>query len=100
MITKGRVAANVAQRAIRTAANLTSTLLAHHIAVKLEMILDRETKLSHETFAAQIEGRLGAGDKGPDQKVWSKGKGLNNVGVWAFILDFAHFIIAGGLAVC
>jgi hypothetical protein len=43
------------------------------------MILDRETKLSHEQFSAQIEARLGGGDKDPDQKVWSKGKGLTNV---------------------
>jgi hypothetical protein len=67
------------QRTIRAASSLTSTLLAHHIAAKLEMILDRETKLTHEAFAAQIESRIGAGDKGPDMKVWSKGKGLNNV---------------------
>jgi hypothetical protein len=67
----------------RTAAKLTSTLLAHHIAVKLEMILDRETKLSHETFAAQIEGRLGSGDKGPDMKVWDKGKNLGKVRIFS-----------------
>ncbi|KZT26342.1 FACT complex subunit SPT16 [Neolentinus lepideus HHB14362 ss-1] len=62
---------------VRTAANLTSTLLTHHIAVKLETILDREAKISHEQFAAQIENRLGSGEgvnaKGPDMKVWSKG---------------------------
>jgi hypothetical protein len=68
----------------RTAAKLTSTLLAHHIAVKLEMILDRETKLSHETFAAQIEGRLGSGDKGPDMKVWDKGKNLGKVRFFSY----------------
>ncbi|EPQ58254.1 SPT16-domain-containing protein [Gloeophyllum trabeum ATCC 11539] len=63
---------------IRTAANLTSTLMTHHIAVKLETILDREAKISHEQFAAQIEMRLGSGEgdkaKGPDMKVWSKGR--------------------------
>ncbi|TFK55027.1 FACT complex subunit SPT16 [Heliocybe sulcata] len=63
---------------VRTAANLTSTLLTHHIAVKLETILDREAKISHEQFAAQIEMRLGSGEgdkaKGPDMKVWSKGR--------------------------
>ncbi|KAI0807182.1 FACT complex subunit SPT16 [Fomes fomentarius] len=70
-------------RCIRTAANLTSTLLAHYIAPKLETILDREAKISHETFAAQIEARIGYGEgekaKGPDMKVWSKGRGLNDV---------------------
>lgn len=68
---------------MRTAANLTSTLLAHHVAVKLETILDREAKISHETFASTIEARLGYGEgdnaKGPDMKVWSKGRGLTDV---------------------
>ncbi|KAI0086290.1 FACT complex subunit SPT16 [Irpex rosettiformis] len=70
-------------KAIRTAANLTSTLLAHHVAVKLETILDREAKISHEAFSSQIEGRLGYGEgdnvKGPDMRVWQRGKGLNDV---------------------
>ena len=71
------------QKLIRTAANLTSTLLTHYIAVKLETILDKEGKISHEQFAAQIEARLGSGEgdnaKGPDMKTWSKGRGLTDV---------------------
>ncbi|KAH9854064.1 FACT complex subunit SPT16 [Lenzites betulinus] len=73
-------------KSIRTAASLTSTLLSHYIAPKLETILDREAKISHETFATQIEARIGYGEdekaKGPDMKVWSKGRGLNDVD-WA-----------------
>jgi hypothetical protein len=49
------------------------------------MILDKEVKISHEMFSAQIEARLGSGEgssaKGPDMKVWNKGKGLSDVGV-------------------
>lgn len=45
--------------------------------------MDREAKISHETFATQIEARIGYGEgdkaKGPDMKVWSKGRGLNDV---------------------
>lgn len=45
--------------------------------------MDRETKITHEQFASQIEARLGYGEgdnaKGPDMKVWSKGRGLNEV---------------------
>ena len=71
------------QKCTRIASNLTSTLLNHHIAPKLEMILDREAKITHEAFAAQIESRLGSGAgenaRGPDMKVWSKGRGLNDV---------------------
>jgi hypothetical protein len=70
---------------IRTAADLTSTLLTHHIAVKLETILDREANITHEVFAAQIETRLGSGEgetaKGPDMRVWSKGRRLNDVSI-------------------
>lgn len=77
------VFSRTAQKCIRTAANLTSTLLVHHIVLKLEMILDKEAKITHEQFASQIEARLGSGEgddaKGPDMKVWSKGRGLNDV---------------------
>jgi len=73
------------QKSIRTAANLTSTLLTHYIAVKLETILDKEGKITHEQFAGQIEARLGSGEgedaKGPDMKVWSKGRGLSDVSI-------------------
>ena len=75
-----QLCANILQKIVRTAANITSTLLAHYVAPKLETILDREAKISHEAFAGQIEGRLGYNDKGPDMKVWSKGRGLNDVG--------------------
>lgn len=65
------------------AASLTSTLLKYHVSPKLESILDKESKITHEMLSAQIETRLGSGEgkdsKGPDMKVWSKGKGLENV---------------------
>src|SRR6266481_5718842 len=74
---------HIMQKSIRTAANLTVTLLTHYVALKLETILDRETKISHEQFATQIEARLGSGEgetaKGPDMKVWGKGRGINDV---------------------
>lgn len=68
---------------VRAAANLTSTLMSHHIASRLEIILDKETRISHAAFAEQIEARLGAGEgdnaRGPDMKVWSKGRGLSDI---------------------
>ena len=70
---------------MQKSAALTSTLLKYHVAPKLESILDKEAKISHEMFAAQVEARLGSGEgssaKGPDMKVWNKGKGLDDVGV-------------------
>lgn len=51
--------------------------------MKLETILDREARISHEAFSGQIEARLGYGEgdnqKGPDMKVWDKGRGLGDV---------------------
>ncbi|KAH6918778.1 FACT complex subunit SPT16 [Coprinopsis sp. MPI-PUGE-AT-0042] len=68
---------------MQTAAQLTSTLLKHHVAPKLESILDKESKISHDMLSAQIETRLGSGEgdnaKGPDMKVWGKAKGLDNI---------------------
>lgn len=70
---------------MQKSAALTSTLLKYHVAPKLESILDKEAKISHEMFAAQVEARLGSGEgtsaKGPDMKVWNRGKGLDDVGV-------------------
>ena len=82
------------QKSIRTAANLTVTLLTHYVALKLETILDRETKISHEQLATQIEARLGSGEgetaKGPDMKVWSKGRGINDVSCSRLHLSRRH----------
>lgn len=53
------------------------------MAPKLESILDKESKVTHEALSVQIEARLGSGEgdnaKGPDMKVWGKGKDLANV---------------------
>ncbi|KAK1232500.1 FACT complex subunit spt16 [Marasmius sp. AFHP31] len=70
-------------KVMQTAANLTSTLLKYHVGPRLESILDKESKVTHGHLAAQIESRLGSGEgadaKGPDMRVWSKGKGLNDI---------------------
>jgi hypothetical protein len=71
------------QKDIATAANLTSTLLQHYVGPRLEKILDSEAKVSHEAVSTQIESRIGSGEgpdaKGPDMRVWSKGKNLAEV---------------------
>lgn len=82
---------NIRQKAVQIASGLTSTLLKHHVAPKLETILDRETKITHDTLAAQIEARLGSGEgasaKGPDMKVWSNYKGKKISEVRPFIVS-------------
>ncbi|KAK7043799.1 FACT complex subunit spt16 [Paramarasmius palmivorus] len=83
---------------IQTAANLTSTLLKHHVAPRLESILDRESKISHAHLAAQIESKLGSGEgddaKGPDTKIWSKDKRLNDVDWQAVEFCYSPIIIS------
>lgn len=73
------------QKSIQLAGAITSTLLKHYVTDKLESILDKESKITHEMLSAQIEARLGSGEgdnaKPPDAKVWSKGKGLGDVRV-------------------
>ncbi|KAF7338622.1 FACT complex subunit SPT16 [Mycena venus] len=75
-------------KCLQLAGVLTSTLLKHYVTDKLESILDKESKISHEMLSAQIEARLGSGDgsnaKPPDAKVWSKGKGLSDMD-WSLV---------------
>lgn len=77
---------------MRTAANLSSTLLTHHVAAKLEQILDKETKITHQSFADQIESRIGSGDgeRAPDARVWSKGRGIGDVRLSLDLWLFGH----------
>lgn len=67
------------QKHVRTAAHLSSTLMTHQLASKLELLLDRQSVITHETFANQLESRLGSEGKEPDMRVWSKNKHLANV---------------------
>ncbi|KAF7311639.1 FACT complex subunit SPT16 [Mycena kentingensis (nom. inval.)] len=68
-------------KSIQLAGILTSTLLKYYVADRLGTILDKESKITHEVLAAQIEARLGSGEgdnaKPPDAKVWSKAKGVS-----------------------
>jgi len=69
------------QKFVRVASSMTSTLMTHHITTRLELILDKETRISHSALAEQVEARLGGGEanKPADMKVWSKGRGLTDV---------------------
>ncbi|KAG8696067.1 FACT complex subunit spt16 [Ceratobasidium sp. 394] len=64
---------------VRTAAHLSSTLMTHQLASKLELLLDRQSVITHDAFAGQLEARLGSEGKEPDMRVWSKNKHLANV---------------------
>ncbi|KAG8696247.1 FACT complex subunit spt16, partial [Ceratobasidium sp. 395] len=63
---------------VRTAAHLSSTLMTHQLASKLELYLDRQSAITHDSFAGQLEARLGTEGKEPDLRVWSKNKHLAN----------------------
>ncbi|KIY43663.1 FACT complex subunit SPT16 [Fistulina hepatica ATCC 64428] len=83
---------------MRLACALTSTLLVHHAAMKLEMILDKEAEISHYNFASQIEGRLGSDEgssgKGPDMRVWGKNKDARNVDFGLVDMAYPPIIIS------
>ena len=75
--------------AVDITAQLSSTLLSYQVAPKLELILDKESKISHESLSTQIEACLGSGEgttaKGPDLRVWEKGpKSLSSID-WMFV---------------
>ncbi|KZO99500.1 FACT complex subunit SPT16 [Calocera viscosa TUFC12733] len=75
----------------RIASRLSSHLLANHFIPRLENIIDKDRKISHEALAAQLEDKLGRADddnpKGPDMKIWSVVKGITEDD-----LNFADFI--------
>ncbi|KAJ6500436.1 FACT complex subunit SPT16 [Mycena sanguinolenta] len=75
-------------KSVQLAGALTSTLLKHYVTDKLESILDKESKITHETLSAQIEARLGSGEgdnaRPPDAKVWNKAKGLSDMD-WSLV---------------
>ncbi|KAH7107755.1 FACT complex subunit SPT16 [Auriculariales sp. MPI-PUGE-AT-0066] len=65
---------------VKIAGNLTSTLMTHHITGKLEVILDKESRISHAAFAEQVESKLGSGEgNNADMRIWSNGRGLTDV---------------------
>ncbi|KIY62352.1 FACT complex subunit SPT16 [Cylindrobasidium torrendii FP15055 ss-10] len=78
-------------KATQIAASLTLTLLKHGVLPRLETILDRELKITHDTLAAQFENKLGSGDgqKGPDMKIWSNYKGKMTDADWG-LCEFAY----------
>ncbi|EUC64952.1 SPT16-general chromatin factor (subunit of the heterodimeric FACT complex), putative [Rhizoctonia solani AG-3 Rhs1AP] len=77
---------------VRTAAHLSSTLMTHQLASKLELILDRQSTISHESFSKQLESRLGSEGKEPDMRIWSKNKHLANVDFSSAELTFSPVI--------
>lgn len=50
------------QKYTQTAAALTSTILKHYVAPKLKSILYKESKITRDMLAAEIETRLGSGE--------------------------------------
>ncbi|KAG8901329.1 FACT complex subunit spt16 [Tulasnella sp. 403] len=63
---------------IRSGANLATTLLTAHFVPKLELILDRGSKTTHQALADSIEAKLGDGSK-PDMKVFGKAKNAADI---------------------
>lgn len=66
------------QKLIRTSANVASVLLSAHFVPKLELILDRGSKTTHQALADSIDAKLGDGAK-PDMRVFGKAKNASEI---------------------
>jgi hypothetical protein len=46
---------------------------------KMESVIDRGAKMSHDEFAALIEEKIGSEEKDPDMKLWKRNAQLGEV---------------------
>ncbi|KIO31093.1 hypothetical protein M407DRAFT_19971 [Tulasnella calospora MUT 4182] len=63
---------------IRTSANVASVILSAHFVPKLELILDRGSKTTHQALADSMDAKLGDGTK-PDMRVFGKAKNASDI---------------------
>lgn len=53
--------------------------MIHYFKTKMESIIDRGTKMTHEAFAALVEEKIGNDDKAADMKLWNRNPQLGEV---------------------
>lgn len=78
------------------AARLCSTVMSAYFKPKMEAVIDKGTKLTHEYFATLVEEKLGNDAKEPDQKVWSKNKQLAGIDFQTADWVYTPIIQSGG----
>lgn len=67
------------QKTVITSSRLTSTCMIHYFKSKMESIIDRGTKVTHEEFASMIEEKIGNDEKAADMKLWNRNAQLGEV---------------------
>ncbi|KAL1410609.1 FACT complex subunit spt16 [Vanrija albida] len=83
-------------KATVTAARLTSTCMQHYFKSKMEALIDRETKITHENFSQLVEEKIGNDVKGADMKLWNKNPQLGEVDFTNTDWVYSPIIQSGG----
>ncbi|KAK4688063.1 FACT complex subunit SPT16, partial [Tremellales sp. Uapishka_1] len=79
-----------------TGAKMTSTCMIHYLKTKMESLLDRGTKISHEDLAGLVEEKIGNDSKAADMKLWSKNAQLGDVDFTSTDWVYTPIIQSGG----
>ncbi|OWZ71873.1 FACT complex subunit SPT16 [Cryptococcus neoformans] len=83
-------------KTIITSAKLTSTVMINYFKSKMESIIDRGTKMSHEALAQLVEEKIGNEEKGPDMKLWNKNPSLGEIDFASSEFVYSPVIQSGG----
>jgi nucleosome binding factor SPN SPT16 subunit len=70
--------------------------MSHYFKTKMEALIDRGTKITHETFAQLIEEKIGNDEKAADMKLWNKNPQLKAVDFTNTDWVFSPIIQSGG----
>ncbi|ODO07204.1 FACT complex subunit SPT16 [Cryptococcus wingfieldii CBS 7118] len=83
-------------KSIITSAKLTSTVMINYFKSKMEAIIDRGTKVSHEALAQLCEEKIGTDEKPVDQKLWAKNPSLGQVDFTSTEFIYTPIVQSGG----
>nr|ODO02764.1 FACT complex subunit SPT16 [Cryptococcus depauperatus CBS 7855] len=83
-------------KTVITSSKLTSTVMVNYFKSKMESIIDRGTKMTHDSLAQLIEEKIGNDEKEPDAKLWKKNPALGDIDFTACEYVFPPIIQSGG----
>nr|ODN93073.1 FACT complex subunit SPT16 [Cryptococcus depauperatus CBS 7841] len=83
-------------KTVITSSKLTSTVMVNYFKSKMESIIDRGTKMTHDSLAQLIEEKIGNDEKEPDMKLWKKNPALGDIDFTACEYVFPPIIQSGG----
>jgi nucleosome binding factor SPN SPT16 subunit len=70
--------------------------MTHYFKTKMEALIDRGTKITHESFGHLIEEKIGSDEKGADMKLWNKNAQLKGVDFTNTDWVYSPIIQSGG----